>query len=144
MKELFNYNSHFKDYIMRATEVLKLLNFLNIVWSPLYFDEDALTETIIFDLQWFDDAFKGIIEFKISEKGIGDIEYRDLQLTGELDDDKRVTVWDNFQVEGFLIINRNIILYWTLRIISNITFGAVWEFYLVLRSKHDLKILYSI
>lgn len=109
-KELLNYNSHFKDYSMRANEVPKLLNFLYIVGTLLYFDEDDLKETIILDLQWFVNAFKCIIEYTVPEEETGDLKCQDFWSTGEIGDDELDAIWTNSD-EGFSNFKTEILHY---------------------------------
>lgn len=92
-QELINYNSNFKDYSMKAKEIPKLLNFLYIVGTLLYFDEDDLKETIILDLQWFVDAFKRIIEYTVPEEETGDQKCQDFWSTGEISDSELEAIW---------------------------------------------------
>lgn len=110
-QELINYNSNFKDYRMKAKEIPKLLNFLYIVGTLLYFDEDDLKETIILDLQWFVDAFKRIIEYTVPEEETGDQKCQDFWSTGEISDSELEAIWKKYPVEGFSNFKTEILCY---------------------------------
>lgn len=52
-----------KEYWLNDEDIIEMLFFLYRVGSFLYFDEDILKKIIIFDVQWFVDVFKSIIEY---------------------------------------------------------------------------------
>lgn len=110
-QELINYNSHFKDYSMKANEIPELLKILYIAGTLLYFDEDDLKETIILDLQWFVDAFKRIIEYTVPEEETGDQKCQDFWSTGEISDSELEAIWNKYPVEGFLDFKTEILCY---------------------------------
>lgn len=110
-QELINYNSYFKEYSMKSNEIPKLLNFLYIVGTILYFDEDDLKETIILDLQWFVDAFKRIIEYTVPEEETGDRRCQDFWSTGEISDGELEAIWKRYSDEGFSDFKTEILCY---------------------------------
>lgn len=110
-QELINYNSHFKDYSMKANEIPELLKILYIAGTLLYFDEDDLKETIILDLQWFVNAFKRIIEYTVPEEETGDQKCQDFWSTGEISDSELEAIWNKYPVEGFLDFKTEILCY---------------------------------
>lgn len=110
-QELMKYNSHFKDYSMKSNEIPKLLNFLYIVGTIMYFDEDDLKETIILDLKWFVNAFKRIIKYDVPEEETGDLKCQDFWSTGEISDVELDAIWGKNPQEGYLDFKPEILCY---------------------------------
>lgn len=110
-QELIHYNINLKDFSIKANEIPEFLNFLYLVGTLLYFDEDDLKETIILDLQWFVDAFKRIIEYTVPEEETGDRKCQVFWSTGEISDDELEAIWKECSDEGFSDFKTEILCY---------------------------------
>lgn len=71
-----------------------MLFFLYRVGNFLYFDEDILREIIIFDVQWFVNVFKIIIEYY---ENIVCVDYNSLcfKIIGEIIDKELIVIWES-------------------------------------------------
>lgn len=54
-----------EEFRMKDEEIIKMFIFMYRVGILLYLKEDSLKEIIIFDIQWFVDVFKVIINYLV-------------------------------------------------------------------------------
>lgn len=109
--ELSKTNVHLsEEFRVNEEEVTKMLCYLHRVGTVLYFDEKGLDETIILDIQWFVNAFKSLIHFKVD---INDTDYsRDcFKSTGIIKDEKLTEIWKNKPKEEYILHKKKILAY---------------------------------
>lgn len=109
-EELLHYNNQFKEYKEEDKEISKLLNCLYMAGTLLYFNDENLKDTIILDLEWFVDAFKCIIEYKVP-KHETDRERQTFQKTGELLDKELEKIWKTDSNDCFFKYKEEILMY---------------------------------
>lgn len=109
-KDLLHHNSQFKEYKVKDDEISKLLEYLYMAGTLLYFDEEKLKDTIILDLEWFVDAFKCIIKYEVP-KHETDRERHEFQKTGELLYKELVKIWKKASNDCFLKYKEDILPY---------------------------------
>lgn len=109
-KDLLHHNSQFKEYKVEDDEISKLLEYLYMAGTLLYFDEEKLKDTIILDLEWFVDAFKCIIKYEVP-KHETDRERHEFQKTGELLYKELMKIWKKASNDCFLKYKEDILPY---------------------------------
>lgn len=109
-KDLLHHNSQFKEYKVEDDEISKLLEYLYMAGSLLYFNEEKLKDTIILDLEWFVDAFKCIIKYEVPKQK-ADPGRDKFQKTGELLDEELVKIWKGASNDCFLHYKEDILNY---------------------------------
>lgn len=82
-----------KEKRIHDDEITELLKFLNKAGTVLFFEEERLKDTIILDFQWFLDAFKSIINYKVKLAKPSDTEREYFKSTGELEDNELTEIW---------------------------------------------------
>ena len=82
------------------SEITTLLKHLHQAGTLLYFEEPALKDKIILDVQWLVNAFKSILAYYVGiEKG-HDIEHQHFYETGELYDEELDAIWKREKDKG--------------------------------------------
>lgn len=100
-KELLNYNETLvPEFRLEENEITTLLKHLHQAGTLLYFEEPALKDTIILDVQWLVDAFKSIIAYHVDIEKEHDIERQRFYETGELNNEELDAIWERQQIEG--------------------------------------------
>ena len=88
------------EYRLDDNEITKLLKHLHQAGTLLYFEEPALKDKIILDVQWLVNAFKSILAYYVGiEKG-HDIERQRFYETGELNDEELDAIWKREEDNG--------------------------------------------
>nr|XP_022292748.1 probable serine/threonine-protein kinase roco6 [Crassostrea virginica] len=97
-KELFKLNNTL-DSVFRLddSEITTLLKHLHQAGTLLYFEEPALKDTIILDVQWLVDAFKSILEYYVGIEHANDSIIQKFRETGELDEKDLLNIWKGTQ-----------------------------------------------
>lgn len=87
-----------------------MLCFFYRVGILIYFKEKNLYEIIIFDIQWFINVFKFIINFFV---GIceNDISCEKFKRIGVINDNKLIEIWNMEENKLYLFYKENILLY---------------------------------
>ena len=100
-KDLLKQNSYLdQECRLDDSEITTLLKHLHQAGTLLYFEDPALKDTIILDVQWLVDAFKCILEYYVAiEKG-HDIERQHFKETGELKEEELDAIWKRQENEG--------------------------------------------
>ena len=88
------------EYRLNNSELTTLLNHLHEAGTLLYFEEPALKDTIILDVQWLVHAFKSIIAYYVATESRDDIKRQRFRETGELNNEDFVAIWKRQQTEG--------------------------------------------
>lgn len=94
---------------MSEEEIINMLCFLYRVGIFLYFNEESLYEIIIFDIEWFVNVFKLIIDFYVD---ICDLDYKCecFKVIGLLDDINLILFW-KYVNEEYICYKKKIVLY---------------------------------
>lgn len=108
-KELLEINEKNKAFRMNDDEIREMLLFLHRVGSLLYFDDEALKETIILDIQWFVNAFKCIITYPVNIRNT-DKDRERFHKTGEISDRELTNIWENEEYGQEYIFHKAIIM----------------------------------
>lgn len=99
--ELLKFNERvLKENRIHDDDITKLLKFLNKAGTVLFFEEERLKDTVILDFQWFVNAFKCIINYKVDLVETTDIKRQDFKWTGELEDEELNAIWKKCPNEG--------------------------------------------
>ena len=83
-----------QEFRLDDSEITTLLKHLHQAGTLLYFEEPALKDTIILDVQWLVDAFKCIVFYDVATEKVNDIERQNFYQTGELYEDELDTIWE--------------------------------------------------
>ena len=87
-------------YKLVDSEIITLLKHLHQAGTLLYFEEPALKDKIILDVQWLVNAFKSILAYYVGfEKG-HDIKRQHFYETGELYDEELDAIWKREEDQG--------------------------------------------
>ena len=87
-------------YRLDDGEITTLLKQLHQAGTLLYFEDPALKDTIILDVQWLVNSFKSILAYYVGiEKG-HDIERQSFCQTGELYDEELDAIWKREEDKG--------------------------------------------
>ena len=99
-KVLFDLNDTLdSEFRLDKNEITKLLMHLHQAGSLLYFEEPALKDTIILDIQWLVDAFKSILKYYVGIENASDSKVQKFKKTGELDEDELMKIWEGRRYE---------------------------------------------
>ena len=88
------------EYRLDNSELTTLLMHLHEAGTLLYFEEPALKETILLDVQWLVDAFRSILAYKVATENRDDIKRQRFCETGELYNEELVAIWKRQETEG--------------------------------------------
>lgn len=99
--ELLKFNERvLKENRIHDDDITKLLKFLNRAGTVLFFEEERLKDTVILDFQWFVNAFKCIINYKVDLVEPTDSKRQHFKWTGELEDEELNAIWKKCPNEG--------------------------------------------
>ena len=88
------------EFRLDNRELTTLLKHLHEAGTLLYFEEMALKDKIILDVQWLVHAFKSILAYYVATKNRDDIKRQRFCETGELYNEELVAIWKIQQTEG--------------------------------------------
>lgn len=89
-----------QEFRLDDIEITRLLKHLHQAGTLLYFDEPALKDTILLDVQWLVDAFKSILAYYVDTEKVNDIERQNFYQTGELYEEELEAIWNGQEKEG--------------------------------------------
>lgn len=109
--ELLRLNKNLNaEFSLGDSEITTLLTHLHQAGTLLYFEEPALKDTIILDVQWLVDAFKSILAYYVGTEKVHDIERQNFYDTGELSERELDAIWKRQEDKGKGFITHRCVL----------------------------------
>ena len=88
------------EFRLDNSELTTLLRHLHEAGTLLYFEEPALKDKIILDVQWLVHAFKSILSYYVATENRDDIKRQRFYETGQLYNEELEALWKIQQTEG--------------------------------------------
>lgn len=100
-KEVFELNGKLDpEFRLNNFEIKTLLKQLHQAGTLLYFEETDLNDKIVLDVQWFVDAFKSILTYRVDISEPNNSKAEQFKMTGEMDHSQLSKIWNIRQYEN--------------------------------------------